>query len=284
MPADAPVHEHAAGILRYLRTAPESGEGCLTLAGADDGVWGQPVYWSDASDPVYKVTGVTQDRPPELGSLRIPRGARAADNNDGSMTVYDREKGYVVALTEARYDRDDDSWVASGATVTYLRSNGLHVKTGASDDPRNRGTHRGNNGATMAVGWDEVRAGEIRHVLKVAAGPELSDRYVFPMVGSDGDYRGSNPSVPPQGLRLRIKPGVDLDAVVQDEDALVIAKALQRYGVYLGDSGGATALKLEDTVTEGRGRLWKLSADALCRMRFTSEYWDVVAEDYDPTR
>ena len=99
------------------------------------------------------------------------------------MSIYDRQKGYVVALSGAEYDADADAWSAEGATVTYLDSNGLHVATGRSDDPRNRGSHRGNNGATMAVELDEVRSGAVRHVLKVAAGPEVADRFVFPMVG-----------------------------------------------------------------------------------------------------
>jgi hypothetical protein len=201
------------------------------------------------------------------------------------MTVYDRQKGYVVALTGARYNETKDRWRARGATVTYLSSNGLNVATGRSDDPRNKGTHRGNNGATMAVQWNEVRDGAIRHVLKVASGPEVADRYVFPMVGSDGTYLGRNPSVPPQGLRLRIKPSVDLRRLVSNPEALVIARALQRYGFYIGDSGGNTsALKLEDTQALGRGQRWRVPADALCSLPFKSTYWEVVAEGYDPTR
>lgn len=283
LPKDAPLNPDGEAILDYLRTAEESGRGCLTLAGAQDGPWGQPIYWAERSDRSYDVEGVRGQRPPELNRLRIPDGARAADNNDGSMTLYDLDKGYVVALTDAEYDEDADEWSASGATVTYLDSNGLHVRTGESDDPRNRGTHRGNNGATMAVSLDEVRAGEVRHVVKVAAGPEVADRAVFPMIGSDGDYQGDDPAVPPQGLRLRIRDDVDLDAVVGHPEAMVIARGLQRYGFYIGDSGGTTALKLENTVAEGQGQLWDVTADALCGLPFTSEYWDVIEEGYDPS-
>ena len=89
-------------------------------------------------------------------------------------------------------------------------------------------------------------------MLKVASGPDVSPRSVFPMVGSDGS--SSNPSAPPQGLRFRIKPSVDLDSLGLPRQALVIARALQQYGFYIGDSGGVTALKLEDTRLEGRGR------------------------------
>ena len=283
LPDDAPLDPHAQEVLDYLRTGPESGRGCLSLAGAGESYWGQPVYDARPGDPSYDVQGLAQPLA-ELERLRIPVGARAAQNSDLSMSVYDRHKGYVVALSGARYDAERDEWSAEGATVTYLASNGLHVATGRSDDPRNRGSHRGNNGATMAVELDEVRAGAIRHVLKAASGPEVADRSVFPMVGSDGDYHGSDPGVPPQGLRLRIKPSVDLESLGLQPEALVIARALQTYGFYIGDSGGTSALKLQNTWVEGRGQVWSVSADALCGMPFTSQYWDVVAEGYDPTR
>jgi hypothetical protein len=284
LPADAKQNPSEAAILEYLRSAPESGPGCLVLAGSRGSRWGQPIYWARPSDPEYNVRADLRVRLPELATLRIPEGARPASSSDGNMTVFDRDRGYVVALTDARYSAATNTWEAGGATVTYLASNGLNVDTGRSDDPRNRGTHRGNNGATAGVSWAEVRSGSIRHVLKVAAGPELANRFIFPMTGSDGDYTGSDPAVPPEGLRLRIKPDVDLDRLHLAPDVLVIARALQRYGFYIGDSGGATALKLEDTVAEGRGRLWTLDARALCGLPFTPEYWDVVAENYDPTR
>jgi len=280
LPADAPSHPRADDILRYMRTAPESGEGCVRLAGAGDTTWGQPVYWAQPDDPTYRVAVRKDDPPPELQDLRIPDGARAADNNDGSMTVFDVDRGYVVALTDAAFDGDTGSWRASGATVTYLDSNGLDVRTGQASDERNRGSHRGNNAAVMMARFDEVEAGRIEHVLKVASGPDPSSRSVFPMVGSDGD--SSDPAAPPQGLRFRIKPSVDLESLGLSEQALVIARALQEYGFYIGNSGGVTALKLEDTRIEGRGELWDVSAEALCGLPLSPSYWDVLPEGYQP--
>ena len=282
LPWQVPVDPYQDQILNYLRTAPESGKGCLVLAGAGHNPWGQPIYRAGPRDRSYRVTVTNGTELPELHHLRIPAGAESAANNDGSMTIYDVRRGYVVMLTDARYDPSGRGhWSASGATVTYLHSNGYDVRTGRSDDPRNRGSHRGNNGATAAVAYSEVQDGALHHVVKVAIGPEAAHRAIFPMVGSDGDYRGSDPAVPPEGLRLRLNPNLDLSGL--DPQAQVIAHGLQRYGFYIGDSGGTTALKLENTVAEGRGQLWKLSSDALCGMPFTPQYWTVVAENYDPT-
>jgi hypothetical protein len=283
LPAAAPLDPNGDAVLNYLRTAPESGSGCLSLAGTGDSPWGQPVYWARSSDRSYHLQGVANNRPPELDSLRIPQIAQRADTGDGNLTIFDRSRGYVTLLTDAHYDRSNDSWSASGATVTYLDSNGLHVGTGFSDNPNNTGTHRGNNGATSVARYDMVQAGAITSVLKISSGPEVAERWVFPMIGSDGHYAGSDAGVPPQGLRLRLKPTLDLNGFGLPPQALVIAKAIQRYGVYIGDSGGSTALKLEDTEAEGRGRLWHLAPDALCVLNFIPAYWDVIAEGYDPS-
>ncbi len=283
IPFNAPHNPLETQILDYLRTAPESGEGCLRLAGADHNPWGQPVYWAKPGDTSYNVSGLPASRPPELSALKIPAGAKPAKNSDGSMSVYDLKAGYVTLLTDAKYNARTDTWSASGASVAYLDSNGLVAATGQSDDPRNLGSHRGNNGATSVVRLDLVKAGDVNSVLKVASGPELANRWVFPMTGSDGDYVGDDPAVPPQGLRLRIKPGINLDRLGMHPQALVIAKALQQYGMYLGDSGGTTALKLEDTVKEGRGQLWDVTAEDLCGLPFTPQYWDVLPGGYDPS-
>jgi hypothetical protein len=281
VPADAPENSRAEEILEYMSTAKESGDGCLRLAGADENAWGQPVYWAEPGDPEYHVEVDIADDLPELHSLRIPHGAEAADNGDGSMTLFDVERGYTVAFTDAEYHALTDTWSASGATVTYLNSNGYHARTDVASDPRNLGTHRGNNAAVMMVRYDEVQAGGIEHVLKVASGPEVNRRFVFPMVGSDGDSK--NPDAPPQGLRFRISPSVDLEELRLDRQTLVIAKALQEYGFYIGDSAGVTALKLEDTNSSGRGQQWKMPATALCGLPFTPENWDVLPEGYRPS-
>jgi hypothetical protein len=128
-----------------------------------------------------------------------------------------------------------------------------------------------------------VKAGAIRNVLKIAVGPELENRWVFPMTGSDGDVTDPSVGAPPEGLRMRIKPSIDLQHIGLHPQALEIALALQKYGIYLGDSGGTTALKLEDTRTEGRGQLWTVTADDLCMLPFTPEFWDVLPEGYDPS-
>ena len=137
------------------------------------------------------------------------------------------------------------------------------------------------NGATSAVRFDEVKAGAIRHILKIISGPELSTKSILPIVNSDGD--SSRPNAPAQGTRLRLKPSVNLHRI-KNKQARVIARAMQRYGVYIGDSGGHTTVKLENTRLEGRGQRWNVGSKALCRIPLSRKYWKVVPNGYHPHR
>ncbi len=277
LPTAPPTNSNEAGILNYLRTGPDNGGGFLRLAGAGDNAWGQPVFWAGAGDREYSVRWSSSLRQPELDHLRIPDQMQAAQTSDGALTLFDVPRGYVVAMTRAKYNSATDVWSVGGATVTYLASNGLDARVTGSDDARNGGSHRGNNGATMMARLDEVQAGVIPHVLKVACGPEANTQAVFPMNRSDGN---SATSPVKQGLRLRIRPELDLNALGLPAEALVLAQAAQTYGVYCGDSGPNTALKLENTVIEGRGQLWTTPADALSGLPFTTAFWDVLPEGY----
>jgi hypothetical protein len=201
-------------------------------------------------------------QPRQFRDVRIPEGARPDPTGDAAMSVFDIERGLVYGLHKASYDAQHDAWSACGGTVYYLDSNGLAGALAGSDETRNRG-HRGVPPPTFAVRLDEVEWGSIEHVLKIAVNTASLD-HVFPMVGSDGE--STHPSAPPEGARLRIKPTIELETLGLSPPALVIARALQRYGAVIGDqSGSSLTLKLENTVAEGLGQLWRgvLSANSL---------------------
>ena len=81
VPIDAPANPNEAAILEYLATAEESGDGCLTLAGATDSTWGQPIYWAGRGDREYDVEAIPGGQATSTGAIRIPDGAAAADNS-----------------------------------------------------------------------------------------------------------------------------------------------------------------------------------------------------------
>ncbi|MDF1596559.1 MAG: hypothetical protein P1T08_10775 [Acidimicrobiia bacterium] len=260
LPEDVPLHPRSDEMISFL-ASDNALQGCITLAGAENN-WGMPIYVADADSPTYSVTSTKYPVPPEFASLRIPRRALPADTSDAEMVIYDLDRGVVAQLSKARYDGDRDAWTVSGGSIAYLESNGLDGSLPASDERRNRGTFRGYNGAVAAVHYDDVADGVLDNVVKIGVHRSHVDA-VSPMVGSDGDLVADG--VPRQGMRLRIRPELDLTTLGLAPQALIIATGLQEYGAIIGDStGGAIVLMLEDTDRSGSGGRWDLDEFGLC--------------------
>lgn len=278
LPPDVPPHPSSSRIVEAI--GRDNRGGFLRLAGTGrDGRWGMPIYWAGADDPLVSVeNSCDQPRPPQLDRVRIPAGARPDPTPDAAMTVYDRQRGVAVGLYHAE-DRAG-RWSACGGSIWYLASGGLDARVEGSDctpqtvpPPGCRG-HRGFPHPIHAVRLDEVRAGRIDHVLKISLTRTCG--HVWPAAGDEG----CDPGAPPEGTRLRIRPGVDLGGL--DGPARVVARALQRYGAIVGDRGGGANLKVENCVAEGWGWCWRgvLRPDSLSSLPFTPEIWEVVHPDH----
>ena len=91
--------------------------------------------------------------------------------------------------------------------------------------------------------------GEITHALRFTA-PETRDTYIYPARHEASSSHSA--SLPPMGLRVRLKANADLTGL--SHDAKVIAVALQRYGMILADNGspwyvsGASDPRFDDDV------------------------------------
>lgn len=262
LPVDAPVDPNSGAIMAWLKDNNDTDYIRLSGAGTT-GRWGMPIYWAGRGDPTWNVVNTCSlDQPREFDRVRIPLHASPDPTPDAAMTVYDRHKGLVYGFREAHFDTQKRQWGACGGTVYYLSSEGLDGRLPESDERHNFG-HRGFPPPTYAVRLDEVKAGSINHVLKIAVATTGCE-HVFPAVGDECGTRAVD--APPEGTRIRIMPSVNLGELQLSPAARVIATALQRYGAVIGDqSGGGPVLKLENTVAEGSGQRWKglLTPDGL---------------------
>jgi hypothetical protein len=279
LPRRAPRHDASAAILRWIRD--DNATNYIHLSGTGSGGrWGMPVYWAKRSSPIYNVRNNCRfAQPPEFDRMRIPRGARPDPTSDSAMTVYDRSRGIMYGLFMARYDKSDDRWSSCGGAVYYTASNGLHGDLAASDEQRNRG-HRGLPPSTWAVRYGQIELGAISHVVKIAVDTTRC-RHVFPMTGDECGTSARR--APSEGTRIRIRPSVDLGSMDLSPGAMVIARALQRYGAVIGDqSGGSIVLKLENTVASGHGQLWSGVLRARSLSKIPLRLFEVIRHGYRP--
>jgi hypothetical protein len=117
-------------------------------------------------------------------------------------------------------------WTAGSGAAWNLRSNHLRPAGWTSADAAGLPIFPG------LARWDEVSRGVIDHALRFTA-PETRKAYVYPArhYASDSD----DPSLPPMGLRVRLKAGVNIASF--PPQARAVLRALQHYGMILADNG-----------------------------------------------
>jgi len=117
-------------------------------------------------------------------------------------------------------------WSAGSGAIWNLRSNKLRPAGWTSADAAGLPIFPG------LARYDEDAAGAIDHALRFTA-PETRRAYIYPA----RHYASSSndPSLPPMGLRVRLKASVNISRF--PPQARVILVALKRYGMILADNG-----------------------------------------------
>jgi hypothetical protein len=177
------------------------------------------------------------------GPYPVPRGARVEGGSDRHVVVVQRGSCRLYELFGAR--RTARGWAAASGATWDLRSYRPRPAGWTSADAA---------GLPILPGLaraGEARAGVIRHALRVTV-PRSQRGYVAParhFASSDRDR-----DLPPMGLRLRLKASYDLRPF--RGQALVILRALKRYGMIVADNGsgwfitGAPDPRLDDEQLE----------------------------------
>jgi hypothetical protein len=171
-----------------------------------------------------KVTFRWPDESDRVG-YPIPKAPRIEGGSDRHILLLDRDRCRLFELFAAERGADG-SWRAGSGATWDLRSNKLRPRGWTSADAAGLPILPG------LVRYREVRDGTIRHALRFTA-PQTRRAYVYPArhFASDSD----DPSLPPMGLRVRLKASVDISGYPRQ--ARVILRALKQYGMILADNG-----------------------------------------------
>jgi hypothetical protein len=164
-------------------------------------------------------------RYPIPASVHI-EGGRASDG-DRHALLLDRDACRLYELY-ALYPKPGGGWRAGSGAVWNLRSNALRPAGWTSADAA---------GLPILPGlarYDEVARGVIDHALRFTAS-RTRRAYVYPArhYASSSD----DPSLPPMGLRVRLKASIDISGFPRQ--ARVVLQALKTYGMILADNGSS---------------------------------------------
>jgi ribosomal protein S28E/S33 len=177
-------------------------------------------------------------------TLPLPTSAKPASGSDGQIVVVDPESGDEWGAW--RFDPSGDNVEATNAYHYNTNWSGVPPRTAAGDPFGSRGA-----GVPYLAGLVrpcELEGGAIRHAVAFAY-PYPSPAHVYPATKSDGI--GPRDALP-EGTRLQLDPTLtrdDLRARGCDDACITIARALQRYGMYVIDNGGRPKVMMEYEAT-----------------------------------
>lgn len=245
IPPDAEIDAGSAELVAGILEGSDAGG-----VTSDPTQYTYPVYFADGDSPRfdlpcrrYKCTilehehDATPLRVDVLRNVPIPPGARPSSGSDASMIVIDTATGAEYDLWMVH--SEGGSWSVGNASVYNVWWDATPVEFGS------RGA-----GIPYLAGlvrhW-EIAAGEINHAIAFAT-PNVSDRgCVWPASKTDGT--STLASALPEGARLQLDPSLtdaDLAALGLDRTGLIIARALQTYGMILVDVSGRPKIMVED--------------------------------------
>ena len=161
------------------------------------------------------------------GPYPIPPGAPvegAGEEGDRHVLVLQEGTCKLYELYAAQ--RTASGWDAGSGAVFDLRSNKSRPEGWTSADAAGLPIF------PLLVRYPEVGAGQITHALRVTV-PATQRGYIHPATHFAASSSDAN--LPPMGLRLRLKASFDLAGY--HGQALVVLRALKRYGLIVADNG-----------------------------------------------
>jgi hypothetical protein len=223
-------------------TVDEWGSGPVLIAGiADtDDDFNHPLYFSSRSNPVYRINCLRfgGDCPIDGTRVRIPRLARPAGGSDAHLAVIDQREGWEYDLWEVG-DKP-----RGGGLLNIGWGGRTRIGTDDAHGLRAGGTASGFALSAGVIRPAELRAGRIEHALFMSV-PCTNGRSVYPSAGGAGtacaDTLFGDATVPPMGSRfyLEMAPS-EIDALAVAPWQKTILRAMARYGMFIGDTGGSS--------------------------------------------
>jgi plastocyanin len=220
-----------------------------------------PDFGSDLKNGIpYNVVSGTQTKLPvtfgsqggpesDSGPYPIPPSPNIEGNvlsscpgsSDCHILIVDKDACILYEL-DAAGSPSPGTWIAYSGAIWSLNSNALRTDSWTSADAAGLPILPG------LVRFDEVNAGLINHALRFTASI-TQKAHIYP--ARHDASSNTDPNQPPMGLRVRLKAGTNLTGL--GPQALVVAHALQKYGMILADNGqtwfvsGASDTNFNDT-------------------------------------
>lgn len=248
IPVDVKLHENSAAFVAEFLRQKSAYYGTV---GINTTAYASPVYYVARDTPTVTVAYWNcQNKHSEDMSLieqwsavPIPVYALAAKGADAEMTIYQPSTDTLWEFWKAR--KIEGKWQAcwGGRMLNASKNDGVfdtYYGTTATSLPFIGGQ----------ITAEELQRGEIKHVIGISM-VDLESRtiYSWPAHRSDGHNPKGLPNRIPEGMRFRLDPSVNVDALKMHPVGKTIAKAAQKYGFVVWDKAGAVMLRAQNPLS-----------------------------------
>ena len=158
------------------------------------------------------------------GPYPIPANVKIEGGSDRHALIVDKDRCTLYELYDLQ--KTKSGWHAGSGAIWSLTSDALRPAGWTSADAAGLPILPG------LVRYDEVASGRIDHALRFTVA-RTRRAYVYPARHSAS--ASTDPSLPPMGLRVRLKASFDISGF--PPQARVILQALKTYGMMVADNG-----------------------------------------------
>jgi hypothetical protein len=276
IPANAPLNPDSDGMLQNFLAQIRSYYGDVNL---NISSWTAPIYEPAAATQTVTVkqrevlnAGLTE----QWAAVPIPSCTQIPDSTDTDkeVVIYQPSTDEMWEFWQLAHD-SNGAWSASwgGEMQNVSLNNGIWANPyGAT------ATGLPLIGGQLSI--DELSAGEIKHAIGIALVETAPNKVIsWPANRSDG---GSSRKLPgtliPEGLRFRLDPTINVEALKLTPIAKMVAKAAQIYGFVVWDRSGSVSLRAENPLSRtalGKPNpYWKLTQGVPQYTIFNNFPWD----------
>ena len=243
--SSAPLNPNSAALVTNLvgQVAANYGTAAFNV-----NTYGTSIYTVPADQPLIDVTWVDCQRKGKapaglLGeggqftAVPIPADAVPAAGTDGQLTIHSPSTDTLWEFWKAK--RVNGQWTAcwGGRLDDVSTSEGYFEGWwGAS------ASGLAVSGGSVLI--QDAQAGVIDHALSLQI-PNVQDKAVFSWPAQRSDGSDLTPNAIPEGLRFRLDPAVNVEALNLTPIAKMVARSAQKQGFIVTDRAGAVAVVAE---------------------------------------
>jgi hypothetical protein len=207
-----------------------------------------PLYRVSASTPPVRVHLVSPYRATALrrafGAVPLPPNAIPSPGSDGHLVVWQPRSDRLWEFWHLR--RQNGDWQAGwgGAIRDASHSSGAYGPKAWPGATRLWGASASSLSiAGGLITLQDLNRGWINHALTISLPEVRAGVFASPARRTDGT--SSDPLSLPEGAHLRLAPGLDLPSLHLPHMTLMLARAAQRYGIFVRDKAKNVAFNAQ---------------------------------------